>query len=175
MLKILTLGVVLGISIFPTAYATNNGSGTVTMQGEIIDSACAIDMDSQEQIIDMGILPTGVIQQMGMGPARNIDIYLVNCTLEKADAANGYWNTLRMTFDGPRDGNLFSVAGDAAGVGLYLEDANQYQVIPGEALPAQPITPPTMRLNYQLRLATNHRPLRPGNYQAMIRFKVDYE
>lgn len=174
MLKHVALGIALNCIILPVSYAVDNGSGTVTMNGEIIDTACTIDMESQEQTIDMGILPTSVIHQMGMGPAHDIDIYLINCDLERANSS-GYWNSLRMTFDGPRDNRLFSVMGDAKGIGLYMEDANQRQVVPGESLPEQEIVPPNMRLSYKLRLATNNKPVQPGNYQAMIRFKVDYQ
>lgn len=175
MLKWLKLGIFFSGVIFPVTYVVANGSGNVTMNGEIIDSACTIAMDSQEQTIDMGTLPTGVIRQLGMGPAHHIDIYLVNCELVKASDPSKMWKNLRMTFDGPSENGLFDVFGDARGIGLYLEDANSRQVIPGEALPEQEIIPPTMRLSYQLRLASNNRILRPGPYQSIIRFKVDYE
>ncbi len=163
-----------GCIVFPVAQAASSGSGTVTMNGEITDAACSIAMDSQEQIIDMGVLPVGVIRQVGEGPTRDVDIYLVNCDLVKASDPSQTWQTLRMTFDGPADNGLFQVFGEARGVGLYLQDVDQRQVIPGEALPEQSIVPPTMRLNYQLRLVSNNRPLRAGPYQSAIRFKVDY-
>lgn len=99
----------------------------------------------------------------------------MNCDLVKASDPSQVWQTLSMTFDGPADSGLFQVFGEARGVGLYMQDANRRQVIPGEALPEQAITPPTMRLSYQLRLVSDNRPLRAGSYQSTIRFKVDYD
>lgn len=163
-----------GCVAFSTAQAASNGEGTVTLNGEITDAACSIAMDSREQIIDMGVLPVGVIRQTGEGPARDVDIYLVNCDLAKASDPSQAWQALSMTFDGPADNGLFQVFGDARGGGLLMHDADLRQVIPGEALPQQDIVPSTMRLSYQLRLVSDQRPLRAGPYQSAIRFKVDY-
>lgn len=163
-----------GCVAFSTAQAGSNGEGTVTLNGEITDAACSIAMDSREQIIDMGVLPVGVIRQTGEGPVRDVDIYLVNCDLTKASDPSQVWQALSMTFDGPADNGLFQVFGDARGVGLLMHDADLRQVIPGEALPQQAIVPSTMRLSYQLRLVSDQRPLRAGPYQSAIRFKVDY-
>lgn len=176
-LKRLKLLFIFSSIIFPMSYVlANSGEGKVTMNGEIIDTACAIEMDSAEQTIDMGILPTGVIRQMGVGPVRHVDIYLVNCSLEQAGDSSKVWSNLRVTFDGAStDHGLFDVFGEARGVALYMEDADNRQVIPGEALPEQTIVPPTMRLSYTLRLAANHQTLRPGPYQSIIRFKIDYQ
>lgn len=176
-LKLLTQGLFLlsGCVASTAALCTSEGAGRVTLNGEITDAACTIAMDSRDQVIDMGILPVGVIRETGQGPVRDVDIYLVNCELAKASDPTQMWQTLRMTFDGAADKGLFQVFGEARGVGLFLQDSSQRQVIPGEALPEQTIVPPTMRLSYQLRLVSDSRPLRAGPYQSAIRFKVDYE
>lgn len=153
------------------------GNGTVWMNGEIIDTACAISMESKEQTIDMGVLPLGVIRSQGEGDYRDVDIYLVNCDLDKSEKPGKpaeQWSVLRMTFDGASENGLFKVFGEANGVGIYMQDENRRQVIPGDELPAQEIIPPTMRLRYQLKLVSNNSPLRAGTYQSIIRFKVDY-
>lgn len=164
-----------GLSPFiAQAAPVNEGGGTVTINGEIVDAACAIAMESRDQAIDMGILPVGTIRQEGQGPTKDFEIQLINCTLEKHSDPTQTWKTLSFTFDGPSNGDLFQVFGDASGVGLYMNDAVNRQVIPGKALPEEDIIPPSMRLAYQLRLMSDNNPLRPGMYQSIIRFKVDY-
>lgn len=160
--------------VLPIAKAASTGSGTVTMNGEITDAACNIAMESQDQVINMGVIPIAVINQLGGGPTRDVDIYLVDCELVKDSDPSKTWKTLQMTFDGPSKDGLFEVMGEAKGVALYMQDENQQQVLPGEALPEQEITPPTMRLSYKLRLVSDNQPLRAGAYQSIIRFKVDY-
>lgn len=153
------------------------GHGTVSMNGEIVDTACAISMESKEQSIDMGILPLGVIRSQGEGDYRDVDIYLVNCDLGKSERPGKpaeQWSVLRMTFDGESENGLFQVFGEASGVGIYMQDENNRQVIPGDALPEQEIFPGTMHLRYKLKLVSNNQPLRAGTYQSTIRFKVDY-
>lgn len=165
----------LGCVASLSAQAATSGTGSVTMNGEIIDAACTIAMESRDQVIEMGVLPVGTLRQQGAGPVRDVDIYLVNCELAKASDPTQSWERFQMTFDGPSDNGLFQVFGEARGVALRLQDVTRRQVIPGEALPAQPIVPPTMRLRYQLQLVADARPLRAGPYQSAIRFKVDYE
>lgn len=177
-MRILTLSKgMLFISLFivpPIAQAASAGSGTVTMNGEITDAACNIAMESQDQVINMGAIPLAVINQLGGGPTRDVDIFLVDCELVKDSDPSKTWKTLQMTFDGPSKDGLFEVMGEARGVALYMQDENQKQVLPGQALPEQEITPPTMRLSYKLRLVSDNKPLRAGAYQSIIRFKVDY-
>lgn len=163
--------------VLSTSYASTQGHGTVSMNGEIIDTACAISMESKEQTIDMGILPLGIIRNQGEGNYRDVDIYLINCDLDKSAKPGKpmeQWSMLQMTFDGESDNGLFKIFGDASGVGIYMEDENNRHVIPGDSLPGQEIIPSTMRLRYKLKLVSNNKPLRAGAYQSSIRFKVDY-
>ena len=170
----ISLFIIMSSPFISHAAPVNQGGGTVTMNGEIIDAACAIAMESRDQVIDMGILPIGTIRQEGQGPTKDFEIQLINCQLEKLIDPTQTWKTFSFTFDGPSSDNLFQVFGEASGIGLYMNDAINRQVIPGKALPEEDIIPPNMRLAYQLRLMTDNKPLRPGPYQSIIRFKVDY-
>lgn len=55
--------------------------GRVNMQGSIIDSACAIATESQEQVIDMDVVPVADILRTGWGNTYPLSIELINCTL----------------------------------------------------------------------------------------------
>jgi len=50
------------------AKAVGQVHGRVNMQGSIIDTPCAIDVNSQDQTIDMTSVPVGQIERDGYGP-----------------------------------------------------------------------------------------------------------
>lgn len=50
------------------------GEGRVNMQGSIIDTACAIAVESREQTIDMGITPLSEIIRDGHGRTKNFPL-----------------------------------------------------------------------------------------------------
>ncbi|OAT51337.1 fimbrial protein [Providencia heimbachae] len=146
--------------------------GSVNMNGSIVDSACAIDTGSYEQVVDMGILPIGTIRQQGQSPIRPFSITLIGCTL--MPYTGSAWQAFTVTFDGPTSGNWFTVSGDAHGVALSLQDADGQLIYPGRFTKKQTIKPENMVLHYGLRLVSDNQPLRPGEYQSALRFKLDY-
>lgn len=146
--------------------------GQVSMNGSIVDSACAIATGSYEQSVDMGILPIGAIRQQGHGPVQPFSIALIGCTLTPYEGAD--WQTFSVTFDGPASGDWFTVSGEARGVALLLQDADGHPIYPGKSTPKQAIMPGNSVLSYGLRLVSDDRPLRSGQYQTALRFKLDY-
>lgn len=66
------------------------------------------------------------------------------------------------------------VNGDAHGVALLLQDANGKTIYPGQSTEKQTIISGNNVLHYGLRLVSNQKPLRPGEYQSALRFKLDY-
>ncbi|MGG8041373.1 fimbrial protein [Klebsiella aerogenes] len=160
---------------FSEAGAAEHGHGRVNMQGSIIDTPCAIDVNSRDQTIDMAVIPVGQIIRDNHGPERAFHIRLINCTLTPLRPNSPDWSKFRITFDGPSTGqNLFRVSGDARGVGLQIADTAGAVAIPGEAMPAAELLIGNMQLNYTLRLMSNREHLRAGAYRTTIRFKLDY-
>ncbi|AMG98900.1 MAG: fimbrial protein [Enterobacter asburiae] len=149
-----------------------DGWGRVNMQGSIIDTACAIAVDSREQSIDMGVIPVADIIRVGEGRSKSFSLVLVDCLLERPGKED--WKKFQVTFDGDPEGNLFGIRGGASGVGLQITDSQGYVATPGETLPFVNITPGSMRLNYSLKLVANNHALKSGDYFSSIRFKLDY-
>jgi type 1 fimbria pilin len=149
--------------------------GSVRMQGSIIETACAIDVGSRDQTIDMGSLPVSQIRRDGQGPAHPFVIRLVKCALERASPTHSDWQYFRVTFDGLHQRNLFGVNGQAKGVGLEIRRQDGEVALPGLAMSPQEIVPGTRDLAFQLRLVANQAPLVSGLYQSQLRFKLDYE
>lgn len=148
------------------------GMGRVNMQGSIIDTACAIAVDSREQSIDMGVIPLADIVRDGHGHSKPFSIDLINCVLERPGKES--WKSFQVTFDGDAEGGLFGVHGGASGVGLQISDDLGNIAFPGKALPLMGVVPGNRQLNYSLKLVANNHAVKSGDYFSSIRFKLDY-
>ncbi|MBJ2078378.1 fimbrial protein [Serratia ureilytica] len=148
------------------------GWGRVNMQGAIIDTACAIAVESREQTIDMETVPLADIIRDGQGRSKPFSIELVNCILERPGKED--WKQFQVTFDGDAEGDLFGVYGEASGVALQIIDHVGNIASPGKALPLMDITPGDRQLNYTMKLVANNHALKSGDYFSSIRFKLDY-
>ncbi|MGO2333436.1 fimbrial protein [Providencia sp.] len=167
----------LSLSVWAiTVISSANAQGEVKLRGSIIETACAIDVGSRDQTIDMGSLSLIQIRRDGQGPARPFVIRLVNCVLEHPNPNQANWQYFRVTFDGPQLRGLFHVQGQAKGVGLQIQRDDDGEIaVPGEGMSTQSLMPGTRDLVYQLRLVANHDPLASGQYTSLLRFKLDYE
>ena len=164
-----------GAFISGAAVAEAKEHGTVTMQGSIIDTACAIEMASLYQHIEMPPLPVGQIIRDGFGPGVPFSIHLSDCTLHHQNPALPDWSTFQVTFDGSVTNNgLFGVQGRAEGVGLRITDERGAVAQPGYPMALRDLQTGDMSLNFTLNLAGNHERLRSGDYRTTIRFKLDY-
>ncbi|MCM2651954.1 fimbrial protein [Serratia marcescens] len=148
------------------------GWGRVNMQGSIIDTACAIAVNSREQTIDMGVLPLSDIIRDGQGRSQPFSIDLVNCITERPGKEG--WKKFKVTFDGEANGGLFGVNGDASGVAVQIIDTQGNVAMPGKAMSPVDIIPGDSQLNYAMRLVANNHALKSGDYLSSIRFKLDY-
>ncbi|ELZ5938833.1 MULTISPECIES: fimbrial protein [Providencia] len=167
----------IGLGICALIFAPSiSASGSVKMNGSIIETACAIDVGSRDQTVDMGSLALTQIRRDGQGPTRPFVIRLMNCVLEQQDPNKPNWQYFRITFDGPHEKGLFGVSGQAKGVGLLIQRDNDGEiVIPGQGMSSNQLVEGNRELIYQLRLVANHRPLSSGQYYSQLRFKLDYE
>ncbi|MEG2265694.1 MAG: fimbrial protein [Acinetobacter sp.] len=145
------------------------------MQGRIIDAACAIDMRSLYQSIEMPPVPIAQLLRDGEGPETPFSIHLVNCTLQHHNPALPNWYAFQVTFDGSAtyDG-LFGVQGYAEGIGLKITDEYGEVAKPGNPMNTHTLNSGPMEMKYTLRLAGTRENLRAGNYNSIIRFKLDY-
>lgn len=165
---------VMGLAWMTTAFGTC-AEVALRVQGSIVETACAIDLGSRDQTVDMGSLSISNLLRDGQSTARPFTIRLVNCTLEKQQSNRPDWQYFRITFDGPHEHGLFNVNGQAKGVGLEIRDKNNTLSIPGSTMAPQQLTPGTRDLIYQLRLVANQQPLAAGKYNSQLAFKMDYE
>ncbi|MBC3947771.1 type 1 fimbrial protein [Erwinia persicina] len=157
----------------PTSQAVASW-GRVNMQGAVIETACAIDTDSRDQTIDISVMPLTKIIRDGQGLALPFTIRLVNCVLNRVDDNLTQWQRFQVTFDGRVDNGLFGVDGQAEGIALQLTDRHGNIIMPGNPTPLPDVVVSDRELNYFLRLVSNQKTLRSGEYTSTIRFKIDY-
>ncbi|WP_411753386.1 fimbrial protein [Serratia sp. (in: enterobacteria)] len=150
------------------------GRGRVVMEGNIIETACAIEMSSREQVIEMITVPASQIALDGHGIAKPFVIRLINCTLPRFDPSMPDWQAFRVTFDGIKDGALLGIDGEAQGVGLQIKDQLGNIAFPGVAMPLSGLSSGDKLLQYTINLLPNHQILRAGEYRSTVRFKMDY-
>jgi type 1 fimbria pilin len=158
----------------PAVALHNAGWGRVSMQGSIIETACAIEMNSREQVIEMATVPLSQIARQGEGIARPFTIRLVNCTLQHLNGKLPDWKAFRITFDGDARGDLLRVSGDAHGVALRISDRKGNIARPGEPMPSVAIEPGDRTLRFTMHLVSDNHPLKAGTYHSVVRFKMDY-
>jgi type 1 fimbria pilin len=157
--------------------AKEQGHGRVTINGEIIDSACSLDMDNSDQTVDMLTQPISEVISETEGLPNEITIGLKNCSFNKASQTNqneDEWKYFRITFEGDREDKFFGVSGDATGVALEIYDPDGNIALPGEPMPKASIPLGSKGLKYFIKLVGNGKTLEPGAYYTTIRYKLDY-
>ncbi|SEN05277.1 Pilin (type 1 fimbria component protein) [Pseudomonas sp. ok272] len=163
------------------AQASAQGDGLVTLGGEVVDSACGLELASADQTIEMPPEPLGRIVRNARGEPHPFELRLINCSLTRPDplrpgASLPDWEHLRVTFDGPRDreGRSFAVFGGSQGVALHIVDSAGEESVPGERMNPRPLAEGDMTLHYTLRLVGNGLPMIVGSHSAAVRFKLEY-
>ncbi|EMC8780153.1 MULTISPECIES: fimbrial protein [Providencia] len=173
MIKRLTLVL---FAIFSTnVMANKQGHGSVTLNGQIIESACSILTDDIYQDIDFGAISINYLSGKSLSPIKDFSIHLVNCDLNKESGEK--WIDASITFSGLLDMNVentFLTTGSAEGVGIKIYD-NEFNVAKDkEAMPAIELQDKNTTLYYKIQLVRNNKPLKAGNYKSFIRYMVSY-
>lgn len=164
-----------------SAAQVNQGNGRVTLQGQILDSACALDANSAYQVVEFEPLPMGQLIRQGEGIPRPFTLRLVKCSLARPDPSRpgAYlpdWQHVRVTFDGQADsdGRFFSIGGTVRGLALRIADTQGQESKPGVPMFLTPLTGEDQELRYNLKLVGNGRPMAVGSYRTAVRFRLEY-
>ncbi|EBH1887314.1 type 1 fimbrial protein, partial [Salmonella enterica] len=141
-------------SWYSVAQAQPEFRGVVNMHGSIISTACAISADSALQIIDMGIVSASEILSNTVNTERRFSIELIDCDFGVGEKFNSY-EYYQATFGGDSEGNLFSVNGEAKGVGLEIQSADGILAVPNRPMPSHIIENDNMVMDFLIRLIPN--------------------
>ena len=178
---VVTSSLLISSAPFPVASAASQGQGIVTLEGQFVDSACALDADSAYQLIEMDPVPLGRLIRDGDGDPHPFSLRLVACTLTRPDpeSPGEYlpdWQHVRVTFEGltDREGRSFAAQGSSQGVALHITDMQGRESIPGVPMPMTPVSAGDQALHYIVQLVGNNRPMVVGAHRAAVRFRLEY-
>lgn len=149
-------------------------NGKVSMAGEILNSACDIELQNHFQTIKMANDTVSQIWRTGYGNTTTFSMLLTGCPVSAGSDGDQTQHYIRLTFDGPIEKGLIKVLGDVQGVGLEILDSNGIPIQLGKATAPYIVDSNNMRLDYGLRLKTNQTDFKLGDYSSVIRYKIDY-
>lgn len=148
-------------------------SGKVGMNGEILESACTIDLNSLYQTVDMGNIPiVSVIKEQDVNSVE-FEIRLIDCRWGSDTKSN--LTSLDISFTGKSEDNHFWVEGDATGVYLGLESISGKMIFPGEIFQLENDFSHQNRSKYKLKLISSGQIPTPGSFDTLIQFNIRYK
>jgi type 1 fimbria pilin len=105
-------------SLVSTAHAANQGSGTVTFTGSIINAPCSIAPESADQTVNLGSVSNKALADGHKSSPQNFNIKLQDCDLTGLAK-----NTITATFTGApskANANNLGMSGTASGAAIVL-------------------------------------------------------
>lgn len=150
--------------------------GSVDFTGRVYSASCSLEMSDQYQVLYMGVEQLKDFHYSDIGLEKKLKIELKNCDFPFGGDGvfSGY--RVKVTFDGVQGNspNQFYLNGQAKGVALQILNSDGDLAIVGKPLPSKFINSKRKELIYIARLVRNGGVLKPGNYQALIGFKLSY-
>lgn len=119
------IAIALGLTSILTTGSVfaDQGSGQITFSGTIIDAACSIASDSENQEIDLGQVSIADLTDADKeSKPTPFDITLENCVIDDTTA-----KSVSLTFTGPGasfNPDILGVTGTASGVGVAIVEQN---------------------------------------------------
>lgn len=110
----------MAMSGMTAAHAADQGSGTVTFHGSIIDAPCSIVSGDDNQDVDLGQVSSTTLENGGTSSPVPFQIGLENC-----DVTDTTMDEVTVTFTGmadAQDDTMLGITGAAAGAGIVIAD-----------------------------------------------------
>lgn len=167
--------IVMAISSF-SSHAADQGHGTVTFTGAIIDAPCSINPDSIDQTINLGQIASSALKDGGTSTPRQFQIKLENCTTATA-------KTVKTTFTGAAGaGGRLGIDGTAKGASIAITDGKGKLIKLGEATDAQTIQDGNNNIEFAAYLQGDGKDgdgkdaeIVPGEFHSITNFTLSYQ
>ncbi|WP_258090196.1 fimbrial protein [Serratia liquefaciens] len=156
------------------AKAGDQGHGTVTFTGSIIDAPCSIDPKSIDQTVDLGAVSNVSLLNGGNSDPKPFEIHLEKCSLATAQ-------TVTTTFDGAAGKNgLLGMTGDAKGASIAITDGSNNIIELGKPTAGQLIsagaTEATLAFSAYLKGdGGDEKSIVPGKFHSVANFILNYK
>ncbi|MGO2439353.1 MAG: fimbrial protein [Serratia proteamaculans] len=167
------LAAAMTLGTISMANAANQGSGTVTFKGTIIDAPCSIEPGSLDQTVKLGDIASGQLKNGGKSIPQDILIKLVGCDVETA-------KTVTTTFSGTESDatpGLLAMKGSARGASIAINDIDGKVLALGKASKGQQIEDgqATLRFSANLQGDGASAAIVPGEFNSVADFKLAYQ
>lgn len=168
----LAVAVISGIAM-GAANAADQGHGTVTFTGSIIDAPCSIAPESIDQIVDLGQVSQAALKDGGTS-----NPVPFNIKLEQCDTAT--LQTVQATFTGAASsGNpdLLGITGTAKGASIAITNGAGDVIVLGQPSPAQTLQDGNNTLAFSAYLQGDgaSATIVPGSFQSVTDFTLSYQ
>lgn len=177
---------VLGLSVVGVSQASppsNQGSGTVTFTGRVIDAPCGIDAGSTNKVVDFGDLTVSELED-GKKKSVPFSIKLENCDIASLKAKPGSQgapkNTVKIAFTGATvagKSSMLSTSGDTeVGIMISTLEGGKYVEMNGTPVTAASFMngKGEISLEAEAQQASDLGVL-PGSFSATATFALSYE
>ncbi|AHM75633.1 fimbrial protein [Yersinia hibernica] len=168
---ILAAALVLGFA--SVANAADQGKGTVTFNGSIIDAPCSIAANDDNQVVEMGQISNVALQNGGKSTPKDFKIRLENCDITTL-------STVTTTFGGAESAavaGLLGITGVAEGAGIAIVDGTGSVITLGQPTAEQTLIAGnnTLAFSAYLQGSTASGAVKPGSFSSVADFTLAYQ
>lgn len=161
---------VLASGVAAFGVQADEGSGTVTFTGSVIDAPCSIAAGDEDQTISLGQVNTATIANGGTSTPVPFYIHLENCTFDTATTVSAIFGGMSSSVDGA----VLGVTGSASDVGIVMTDGDSNSIVLGESTAAQTIITGDNTLSYSAYVIGGESPTE-GDFTAVTNWTLAYE
>lgn len=169
---VIAMAMVSGMAM-GAAQAADQGHGTVTFIGSIIDAPCSISPDTVDQTVDLGEVSNVALKDSGTSTPQPFDIKLEQCDTTTL-------KTVQTTFTGAAStGNpdLLGITGTAKGASIAITNGSGEVVTLGTPTPPQTLQDGNNTLEFSAYLQGDgaSATIVPGSFQSIVDFTLSYQ
>lgn len=156
--------------------AKDSGNGTVSVIGQIQESACNIHLDDVFQALNFDNVEVNHIVTDNDEQVKDFAIRLVNCSIDRNKGTA--WESVHISFDGMPDQqntDLFSMTGEGSGIAVQIKDTNGQLITPGNRVNVAKVENGATTLAFKIKLVSNGEQLLIGSTSSTIKFTIEYQ
>ncbi|ELY4671744.1 fimbrial protein [Cronobacter muytjensii] len=166
---VIALGIVMATG---AANAKDQGHGTISFTGSIIDAPCSITAETANQTVDLGQVSNVALTNGQTSSPKPFFIQLEQC--DTSNLKSG----VSTAFTGATDANnpdMLGVTGSAKGAGIVITDGSGTPIkLDGTPSTAQTIGDGSNKLSFSAYLQANGASVTPGDFSSTADFTLSY-
>lgn len=171
---VLAMSLALGMASFAhAAPPVDQGHGSITFTGSIIDAPCSIDPESIDQTVSLGQVSNVALEDKGSSTPQNFEIRLTGCNLEGADKSV----SAKFTGAAGATEGMLGMTGTAKGASIAMTDGSGKLIKLGQATVAQALQNGNNNLQFSAYLQGDgaSEGITPGDFKSVTNFTLDYQ